>query len=436
MTPAAASVDRSADTALEFCHSAMRSWLHEDWCAVYLAAFLLTLAAAGLLTAVPKLSSWTTDPVVALPGIWPLLALGFALAAVTAIAVRAMQGNVRLYAAGLPVIFFLAFAAQVVAAQETVRSYGLEHVLWALVFGLILSNVMRLPAFVLAAARTELFIKTGLVLLGAEILFSKVLSLGGRGLGVGWLVPPVVMLMMYYFGTRVLRMHRPAFVATIAAETSVCGVSAAIAVGTAARATREEISYAISICLLFTVAMMVLMPVLAAALGLSAAVGGAWIGGTVDSTGAVVASGAMLGDQAMQVAAVVKMIQNTLIGMIAFVVALLWATPHERGDRKRAKLSEIWERFPKFILGFVGASLVFSLVLTPVFGVEGVDAVLKPTKELRSWLFAMAFVSIGLESNFRSLMRVSPDTKPIVLYVVGQTINVLLSLVAAWIFFG
>ena len=105
------------------------------------------------------------------------------------------------------------------------------------------------------------------------------------------------MLFMYYFGTRTLRIPSSALVVTIAAETSVCGVSAAIAVGSAARATRQEISYAISICLLFTVAMMVLMPALAVALGLGQTVGGAWIGGTVDSTGAVVAAGAMLGSE-------------------------------------------------------------------------------------------------------------------------------------------
>jgi len=317
-----------------------------------------------------------------------------------------------------------------------VQGYGLEYVLWALLFGLALSNTVQLPAFLIAAARTELFIKTGLVLLGAEVLFSKVLSLGGRGLGVGWLVPPTVMVLMYYFGTRILRMRSTPLVVTIAAETSVCGVSAAIAVGTASRATREEISYAISICLLFTVAMMVLMPALAVALGLSETVGGAWIGGTVDSTGAVVAAGAILGNQAMQVAAVVKMIQNTLIGMIAFVVALLWSTPVDQAGGRRPNLAEMWERFPKFILGFVAASLVFSLILTPILGVEAIDALVKPTKELRTWLFALAFVSIGLESNFRSLARVSPDAKPIVLYVVGQTMNIVLSLLAAWFFFG
>jgi uncharacterized integral membrane protein (TIGR00698 family) len=373
---------------------------------------------------------------VALPGIWRILALLVGLGAVTCLTVVVLRQDAWQYAAGFPVIFVLALAAQIVGAQSTVQRYGLEYVLWALVFGLVLSNSARLPRFVLAAARTELFIKTGLVLLGAEILFSKVLSLGGRGLGVGWLVPPIVMLLMYYFGTRVLRLRSPALVVTIAAETSVCGVSAAIAVGTAARATREEISYAISICLLFTVAMMVLMPALAVALGLSETVGGAWIGGTVDSTGAVVASGAILGNQAMQVAAVVKMIQNTLIGMIAFVVAVLWATPVERAGSSRPDFAEIWARFPKFILGFVAASLIFSLVVTPLMGVEAVDAIVKPTKELRTWLFALAFVSIGLESNFRSLARVAPDAKPIVLYVVGQTINIVLSLAAAWVFFA
>lgn len=411
-------------------------WRLEDWWAVWIAGALLALAAAGVLPGVPRLGPWTVNPAHSLPGPAALLGLGAGLGVATWLAVLATGQGASRYAAGFPVIFILALAAQVIGAQVAVQRYGLEYVLWALALGLVVSNTVRLPAAVLVAARTELFIKTGLVLLGAEILFGKVIVLGWRGVGVGWLVPPVVMTLMYWFGVRILRMRRRPLVVTIAAETSVCGVSAAIAVGTAARATREEISYAISICLLFTVAMMVLMPALALMLGLSEAVGGAWIGGTVDSTGAVVAAGAMLGKEAMEVAAVVKMVQNTLIGVIAFAVALLWVTRVERDRGRTPRAMEIWERFPKFILGFVAASLVFSLILTPALGAEAVDAAVRQSKELRGWFFALAFVSIGLESNFRALARVAPDARPIILYVVGQIGNVVLSLLAAQLFFG
>jgi uncharacterized integral membrane protein (TIGR00698 family) len=410
--------------------------LVEDWCAVILGWAMILAALSGMVQAPARFTAWSSDPLAALPAAAALLSLLVGLGAATAIALGAMGQDVRRYVTGFPAVFLLAAAAQAIASQKSVEAYGLEYVLWALILGLVVSNLTRVPAWLSAAARTELFIKTGLVLLGAEILFGKVLSVGARGLGVGWLVPPIVMVGMYFFGTRSLKMHSRPLVATIAAETAVCGVSAAIAVGAATRAKREEISYAISLCLMFTVAMMLLMPALARSLALGEVVSGAWIGGTVDSTGAVVAAGALLGEQAMETAAVVKMIQNTLIGIVAFVVALLGVTRVEPRSGEIPRAREIWDRFPKFILGFALASVACSALFVPWLGAAAVDEALKVTKGLRGWLFALAFVSIGLESNFRDLARAASGLKPVVLYVVGQTANVVLSLAAAWWFFG
>ena len=101
--------------------------------------------------------------------------------------------------------------------------------------------------------------------------------------------------------------------------------------------------------------------------GMDETLAGAWLGGTIDSTGAVAAAGAAVGDRAMEVAATVKMIQNILIGVVAFFVALYWVTYVERDPlAPRPGLGEIWRRFPKFILGFVAASLVFSAISTVV----------------------------------------------------------------------
>jgi uncharacterized membrane protein YadS len=168
-------------------------------------------------------------------------------------------------------------------------------------------------------------------------------------------------------------------------------------------------------------------------------IGAAWMGGTIDSTGAVVAAGSMLGPQAEQIAAVVKMIQNILIGLLAFVVAVFWVTKVERDPNgPKPNAMEIWYRFPKFVVGFVGASVVFSFVLMPIMG----DAVVEGrilnnmTKILRGWLFCLAFVSIGLESNFRDLAGQVVGGKPIWLYVTGQSFNLVLTLFAAWLAFG
>jgi len=133
---------------------------------------------------------------------------------------------------------------------------------------------------------------------------------------------------------------------------------------------------------------MIVLPAVCRWLDLDPVVAGAWIGGTVDATGAVVAAGAALGGEAEKTAAVVKMIQNMLIGIVAFAIAIYWVTVVERDpDGSRVNPMEIWRRLPKFILGFVAASVLFSFVLIPTMGGDAVAADLKVTKTFRSWFF-------------------------------------------------
>ena len=167
--------------------------------------------------------------------------------------------------------------------------------------------------------------------------------------------------------------------------------------------------------------------------------------GTIDSTGAVVAAGAFLGPRAETVAAVVKMIQNVLIGVLGFFVAIYWVTSVDRDPNgPRPNAMEIWIRFPKFIVGFVAASVVFSFILSPLFGSlfdgNGLKLVEKGvikavTNPLRGWFFCLAFVSIGLESNFKELAKQMEGGKPMLLYVIGQGFNLILTLFMAWVAF-
>ena len=334
-----------------------------------------------------------------------LIAMGVAFM----LAVRLMGEKSLTFAGGYVVVFLLATLAYFIASQGAISAYGLPYALWALLFGLLISNTIGTPTWLLAGSRTELFIKTGLVLLGAEILFGKIVALGSRGLLVAWLVTPCVLVFMYFFGTRVLKMKSKALVVIVAAATSV-----------------------------------IFMPPVINAVGMGEQSGGAWMGGTIDSTGAVVAAGALLGDNAEIVAAVIKMIQNVLIGVVAFCIAIAWVTKVERDPgAPRPSALEIWYRFPKFIVGFVAASLVFSFVLIPALGggQEGLNAVDKNiigaiTKTCRGWLFCLAFVAIGLETNFRQLASQMAGGKPIILYIVGQSFNLILTLLAAYLAFG
>jgi len=382
---------------------------------------------------------YATKPISSGNKLLSILILLVCLGGLTAIGVGAMGEDPIRYISGFAVVFVVAIISYVCAKQYTINSYGLGYAFWALAIGLLISNTIGTPKWLMAGARTELYIKTGLVLLGAEILFGKILKLGGPGLFVAWLVTPTVIIFMYLFGTKMLKMVSKRLVIIIAAATSVCGVSAAIATAAACKAKKEELTLAVGMTLIFTVLMMIFMPMAIKYVGLDVIVGAAWMGGTIDATGAVVAAGAFLGPEAEQVAAVVKMIQNILIGIVAFVVAVFWVTKVDRDPNgPKPNAMEIWYRFPKFIVGFIGASLLFSFVLVPTLGMTGVEKNIlgAMTKTLRGWLFCLAFVSIGLESNFRDLAGQVVGGKPIWLYIIGQSFNLVLTLFAAWLAFG
>jgi uncharacterized membrane protein YadS len=370
-----------------------------------------------------------------------LLGLGAGFALLFGLAVQAMHGEGRSFLLGFPLVWLLAVLAYAIAAQSEVKALGLEYALWAILLGLLISNTLGTPKWAMPAVQVELFIKTGLVLLGCEILFGKILAIGLPGIFVAWVVTPIVLVTTYWFGQRVLRMESRTLNITISADMSVCGVSAAIATAAACRAKKEELTLAVGISMVFTSIMMIVMPYVILALDMDHVLGGAWIGGTVDSTGAVAAAAAFLSDKALYVAATIKMIQNILIGVIAFAVAVYWVTRVERGrGGPPPSAMEIWHRFPKFVLGFVAASLLFS-GLAQAMGSDRAAAMLDEgviggwTELLRGWCFCLAFVSIGLATNFRSLAHYFKGGKPVILYVCGQALNLALTLAMAWLMF-
>jgi uncharacterized membrane protein YadS len=435
-------------------------WTKEDWWAVWLGALVLLVSLAAVLaSAAPaggqkmtsplqpwlgKPGEWSSNPVDAFyqPGRRNAAAglVGVFLSSLVLFGAgtRVMGEQFRRFLPAFAGVFILAVGAYALAEQQVVKHYNLEYALWALVVGLLISNTLGTPRFLRPAVRTEFYIKTGLVLLGAEVLFHQLLSLGLPGIFVAWVVTPVVFVGTYWFGQYVLGITSRSLNLVLSADLSVCGVSAAIATAAACRAKKEELSLAIGISLTFTVLMMVVQPAVIRAVGMSPVLGGAWIGGTIDSSGAVAAAGAMLGDQALRVATTVKMIQNILIGVIAFCVAVYWVSVVERdAGGPRPSWMEIWYRFPKFVLGFVAASLIFSLISAAgTHGEAVVNSVIDGgTKVLRGWFFCFAFVSIGLETNFRELAKHLQGGQPLVLYIVGQSLNLCLTLAMAWLMF-
>ncbi len=439
----------------------------DDWIAIAVATFLLVIAFVAVLSArgetgeiaesaitsplkdwLAKPAKWTENPLHAfyksasdstksvntLPGVLGVFCcIGFTVAFARQLQCKSAGSFLKAF----PVVFLIATFAYVLAAQSLVKAYNLEYALWAIAVGLLISSTVGTPAWLRPAVLTEFYIKTGLVLLGAEVLVSRLMALGIPGVFVAWVVTPIVLISTYLFGQKVLKIESKSLNMVICADMSVCGVSAAIAAAAACKAKKEELSLAIGMSLSFTVIMMVVLPAVIKAVGMDEILGGAWLGGTIDSTGAVAAAGAVLGDRALEVAATVKMIQNILIGVTAFGIATYWVTSVEKDSDARPSFMEVWKRFPKFVIGFVAASIVFSILYSSLpDGPELVTAMIKgSTKTLRGWFFCLAFVSIGLGTNIRELAPNLRGGKPLILYLCGQTLNLCLTLFMAWLMF-
>ncbi len=342
------------------------------------------------------------------------------LAAFFGVGAKVMGQSFPRFMVAFAFVFVLSALAYMLEAQATMKAYGIGYAAWAILIGLVISNTVGTPEWIKPAVQTEYYIKTGLVLLGSEILFGKILSIGVPGIFVAWVVTPIVLVSTYWFGQKILKIPSRTLNMTISADMSVCGVSAAIATAAACRAKKEELTLAVGLSLVFTSIMMIVMPAFIKAVGMPHVLGGAWMGGTIDATGAVAAAGAFLSDQALYVAATIKMIQNILIGVIAFFVAVYWCAKVECAPGQRVPLTEIWHRFPKFVLGFIAASIIFSLIYSSMGSDVGHTMIDKGVvdglvKNLRGWFFCLAFTSIGLATNFRELKSYFKGGKPLIL---------------------
>jgi uncharacterized membrane protein YadS len=450
--------------------SATSWWQSDDAWAIIMAAGLLVItwfalqpvlmSATGetsfenlLAPWVAKPGSWTTNPLAALEGStqeagpptgFAILATAVGCIAVFVLGLAGMGTPLRKSLPAVTTVTSLAALAWLASTQTTIKSLQLSYVLWAFVGGLFISNVIGVPNWLKPGLRGELYIKTGLVLMGAGLLFGTLMKLGPPGILVSWITTPIVLISTYQFGQRVLGIKSKTLNLVLSADMSVCGVSAAVATAAACKAKKEELSIAVGISLAFTVVMMFTLPAVCNALGLDQVLAGAWIGGTVDSTGAVVAAGELVGPVARDVAASVKLIQNVMIGFISLGVATWWARSGEDADGGRVPatgmglLQEIWKRLPKFIIGFVAASAIFTLLASTGTEArqEGIAAMLSgPVKMMRSWCFCLAFVSIGLETDIRKLANVMGSAKPVVLYLCGQAFNLLLTFTMAYLAF-
>ena len=312
--------------------------------------------------------------------------------------------------------------------SQGVSKNPLEYPLIAALLGLVVNGILRLTKthdFVKPAIKTELFLKIGLVLMGARISLGQILNKG-----VGGLLQAVIMVTSVFFFTWWLATKvkmGDTLKAVMATAVSICGVSAAIAAAGAVLAKKEEITYITALVIITALPMMALMPLIADAIGMPADVAGAWFGGNIDTTAAVIGAGTIHGEEAQTVATVVKMAQNVFIGVAAFLLAFYFVVVVERKSDERPSPAVIWQRFPKFVLGFV---LVATLASLGLFSKEAISVM----KTLYKWFFAMAFFSIGLELSVKELGKMG--WPPILVYLAATVFNTLLAMGAAWVIFG
>jgi uncharacterized membrane protein YadS len=337
--------------------------------------------------------------------------------------------------AGLAIALILSILAWWVTQQvyKTQLPLGipgkvLEYPLWAALIGLagnLILRVTKLRDVVRPGIRTELFLKIGLILLGAGINLNLIISAAyGAVVQTLILIPSVFFFSWWLSGKLGLEDKLRAVMSTALA---VCGVSAAIAAAGSVAARKEQVTYITGLVILVALPMMVIAPLLAQAMQMPDAVAGAWFGGNIDTTAAVVGAGTIYSETAQKVASIVKNTQNTMIGVVAFLLAVFFASTGEGGKKKRPSARVIWDRFPKFILGFVLASILFTLGWIDGGKGSALDA-------LKNWAFTLAFVCMGLELSIADFKQMG--WKPVIAFLTVTVFNTLLALLCAWILFS
>jgi len=407
--------------------------LSEDWLATILGLALILIFLLGAPISAPSYN-WNSfddlsSKVLAITNLISILKQFVLIYLSSAIAVYFSGKSIRPLLKMIVVLFMTAQVAQVLAGNSVIKSYNLEAVIFCLILGLIISHSMNVPEEWRTILSSEWYVKVGLVLLGTSVIFSDILKAGSLGLIQAVVIVFSVWYLSYWICRKLKIDDELTFM--LSSAVSICGVSAAIATAGAIKGDSKKLSYVISLVLIVAIPMMIVMPYIAHYAGLSDEVTGAWLGGTIDTTGAVVAAGTLAGETALKVSTIVKFSQNVLLGVAAFAISVYWTyTKNEKSADEKPSAAMIWNRFPKFVIGFILASLLFSFVIQP-----GTVSVVKDSlKSMQGLWFGLAFTAIGLETKFSDIFNAS-NKKPLYAFLLAQLFNIGITLVVALILF-
>ena len=294
---------------------------------------------------------------------------------------------------------------------------NIEYVLWAIVIGLLIGNLFKIPAIFQAGIETyEFWLKVGIVLLGSRFLVGDIWKLGGISLLLVFVEIGGALLLMTALG-RAFGL-RPKLINLLAIGSAVCGVSAIIAAKGAIDADDEDVSFSIAAILALGAISLLTFPLIGHLIHLSDHAYGVWAGLAVDNTAEATAAGALFSDAAGKIAVLTKTCRNALIGFVVLGYAIYWARKGQ-GAAIGNKASFLWAKFPKFVLGFLAISVAVSL------GAFDTGQI-KSLANLSRWAFLLTFAGVGLRTNFRQLSR--QGLKPFAVGVLGEVLIAVLTL--------
>jgi uncharacterized membrane protein YadS len=465
--------------------------INEDWLSVYIGLFIFVLSlailsGADLLGWAIKTAVWTdvttalasvSKTYSSLPGLASLLATYLFLLGVMSVGAVAIGANVRTFAKGFTAVFFISYLcwiigswAYIAATPDQLSRFGIGWSLnltpeagfiVALIAGLLVGNLLpSAAASMKEAIRPELYVKTAIVILGGALgvtaaeqisLATAVMFQGVCAILVAYLIFWAV---VYYIARKYFKFSRE-WAAPLASGISICGVSAAIATGSAIKARPVVPIMVSSLVVIFAVVELLVLPFLAQTfLHHEPMVAGAWMALAVKTDGAAVASGAiadsLIRAKALAVDGIryqegwimgtsttVKVFIDIFIGVWAFVLAWIWTAKIERRQGERVNKRQIWERFPKFVLGYMATFLfVLALAVAAPDLIANAKAAMGEANVFRGTFFVMTFFTIGVVSNFRKLWEEGIGRLAVVYLLCLFGFIIWVGLAISWIFFS
>jgi uncharacterized membrane protein YadS len=431
----------------------------EDWWAVWIGLAIFAFSVPSyvgvyLLGWNPAGKAWTTLASALTTKVfnpWVGLLASFVLLTVILLPVARFNGvRTKEWLKGFALIFFASWAILIFANYKPVLnivgSSELAYV-FALVAGVAVTNLVKIPSWLKNSARGELFIKIAIVLLGAKILFTTILTSGPGVLAAALVSFPVVWFFAFFLSKKV-GLDRN-FSAVLSSAVGICGVSAAIATTAAIDAPPIYATVISSIVLIFAAVEIVVMPyVIAHVFPTHFAAAGVWTALSVKTDGAASASGAVVdgllkaNGSVLNEAVLTKLMIDVWIGLIAFLLAAVWSYRFRKGTGAKADPRLLWFRFPKFVLGYLATSALLTAIAltypTVAAGAKAVAPVVSfGTDPFRVAFFVFAFLSIGLATRVSTFKELGLDLKkPVLVYAVSLLLAIFWGGVVAYLFFG